>query len=254
MLKADGTAWTCTFADDFRGTTLDDAKWTPVRTATSHFSYGDCFLGEGPNVQVSDGSLRLTTKKEDQPVTCELPDRTVTTDYTSGAVTSLNKFSQTYGRVEIRAAMPASDGPGLQSALWMVPDDPSRYGAWPGSGEIDIAEFFSQYDDRLIPTLHYSSLLPFNERTNNSCLVYKPTDFHTYVLEWTTTKITISMDGTTCLEHVISPLAPLTGGAPFNQAFNINLTQMLGSGANALPDGVEVDEATLSVDYVRVWS
>ena len=29
ILKANGQAWTCTFADDFNGTTLDRTKWTP---------------------------------------------------------------------------------------------------------------------------------------------------------------------------------------------------------------------------------
>ena len=252
VTKTDGTPWTCTFGDDFRGTSLDTTKWTPIKTETSQFSYGDCFLGAGPNIQVADGSLRLITRKEASPVTCRYEGKDLTTDYTSASVTSLGSFSQTYGRVEIRAAMPQTSGPGLQSALWMIPDDPTRYGGWPHSGEIDIAEFYSQYADRLIPTLHYDATSADN-LTNNQCLVYKPTQFHTYLLEWTPTKITISVDGTTCLDHTISAKAPLAPGAPFDRPFNINLTQMLGSASNAMPAGGDPNDATLKVDYVRVW-
>jgi predicted GNAT family acetyltransferase len=250
VLKSDGTPWTCTLADEFRGTALDTDTWSPVETATSRFTYGDCLVPD--NVKVQDGTLRLTTRKLSAPVTCEHPDEAFDTSYTSGSVTSLYKFSQTYGRFEIRAAMPTTSGAGLHSALWLVPDVPTYYGGWPRSGEIDIAEFYSSHADRLIPALHYESSSPWNERTNNECKVYKPTAFHTYAVEWTEQKLTISIDGTTCLEHAINP-AVLTGSAPFDRPFNINLTQMLGFGDNALPAGADIDSATMQVDYVHVW-
>lgn len=250
ILKSDGTPWDCTFVDEFRGDTLDESKWHPIDTFESAFSYGDCFLGDR-NVVVSSGVLQLSTVREDSPVTCDHPSGPITTDYTSAAVSTVNKFSQAYGRYEIRAAMPQTAGPGLQSALWLLPQNPK--GTWPGSGEIDIAEFYSQFPDRLVPALHYNSVLPWGTKTNNNCLVYAPTDFHTYVLEWTTQKLTISIDGTTCLDHTISPMAPLVGSAPFDAPFYLNLTQMLGSDDNAFPEGEGIDKATLQVDYVRVW-
>ncbi|EFQ81974.1 glycosyl hydrolase family 16 [Aeromicrobium marinum DSM 15272] len=254
LLKADGTPWTCTFVDDFRGTALDTTKWSPVTTEESDFSYGDCFLGDGNNMTVASGVLSLTTRQEDEPVTCEHRDGPITTNVTSAAVTSLGTFSQTFGRFEIRAAMPQTAGPGLQSALWMVPDDPTYYGTWPGSGEIDIAEFYSQYPDRIIPAIHYNSLLSWATRTNNECYVYDPSSFHLYAVEWTPARITVKIDGQTCVDHLISPLAPLLGSAPFDRPYNINLTQMLGSGPNALAAGATFEDATLRIDYVRAWS
>ena len=41
------------------------------------------------------------------------------------------------GRIEVEAQMPAGDW--LWPAIWMLPVD-NKYGAWPLSGEIDIAE------------------------------------------------------------------------------------------------------------------
>lgn len=252
VLKSDGTPWECTFADGFQGTSLDLDKWSPVLTSETNFTGGGCFLGLGPNIVVKDGSLQLTTQKEDAPVTCDHPRNPVTSDYTSGSVTSTGKFSQTYGRFAIRAAMPATDGAGSHSALWLTPADPTFYGAWPHSGEIDIVEYYSALPDRLIPYLHYVSNSP--DKTNTNCLVYDPTEFHTYLLEWTASKLTISIDGTTCVDHTINPLAPLLGSAPFDKPFVLNLTQGLGQGDNALPAGATIDKATLKIDYVRVWA
>ena len=254
VLKKDGTPWVCTFSDEFQGTSLDETKWTALETATSGFDYGDCFVGTDDGVEVGDGAVRLTTAYHDDEFTCDHPDAPFQTHYTSGSLTSLGKFSQTYGRFEIRAAMPVTHGPGTGSALWLVPDTPHFYGSWPTSGEIDIAEFYASFPDRVIPTLHYNSVVPFPDRTNNYCYVYKPTNYHTYLLEWTDKKITISVDGTVCLDHTLSPLPPLTNSAPFDRPFNINLTQTLGEDKYARPAGTEIESATMSIDYVRVWS
>ena len=250
--KPDGSAWECTFADDFRGTSLDRNKWTPVTTENSRLSYGDCWVDSPDNIKVSDGAAQLSTRKVDTEVNC---GDDIKSNYTSASISSVGKFSQAFGRYEIRAAMPKTNGQGLHSALWLWPDAPKFYGnTWPASGEIDIAEFYSKYPDRLIPALHYNSSLPWSTRTNNECLVEDPTKYHTYTLEWTPQSLKVGIDGQTCVEHTISPLAPLSGAAPFDKPFYVNLTQTLGSGDNTLPAGADIgDDVTLKVDYVRVW-
>lgn len=60
-----------------------------------------------------------------------------TAKYSSGKITTQNKFSVKYGRVDFRAKMPT--GTGVWPAMWMLPND-SRYGSWPLSGEIDVFE------------------------------------------------------------------------------------------------------------------
>lgn len=116
-----------------------------------------------------------------------------------------------------------------------------------------MVEYYAQYPDRLIPALHYGSASPWSTRTNNDCRVYEPSRFHTYGLEWTPTTLTVTIDGTTCLEHRIDPEEPLTAPQPFDRPFNLNLTQMLGSGENSVPEGATATPRTMSVDYVRVW-
>lgn len=243
FFKASGAPWRCSFADEFDGTSLDASKWTVQQTPGSQ----ECFSAK--NVAVAGGVLSLTTQKVETPVTCG----SMTSSYTSGQVSGYGKYSQENGRFEVRARFPATQVAGLQSALWMWPVDANRYGPWPSSGEIDIAELYTTYPDRVIPYLHYDSQASDTSVTNNHCMIGDVSAFHTYVLEWTTTRITVTYDGQTCLDHTIDAVSPLGASGPFDQPFFMVLTQMLGVGDNA-PTSSTLLPATTQVDYVRMWS
>ena len=255
VYKADGSAWTCTFDDEFDGSTLNAANWTPVTTASNGYHSGqECFFNSPNNLSVANGLLSLTVRKEDAPFTCMSPKGNYATQYSSGAVMSSGKFSQAYGRFEVRAAFPAATVAGLQSSLWLWPDNQLKYGAYPASGEIDIAEEYSQYPDRAIPYIHYvPATLDWNI-TNNYCTIGDVSALHDYVLEWTTSTLTISFDGKKCVSDSWNPAAPLTKPQPFDQPFFINLTQALGIGNNLFDPATTPLPATTEVDYVRVWS
>jgi beta-glucanase (GH16 family) len=253
ILKPSGSSWTCTFVDNFDGYKLDTGKWFVQLTDGSGFGGGgDCFVNTANNVSVGNGVLSLTTRKEATPFTCRSPYGNFTTSWTSGMVSTYTKFSQTYGRFEIRAKFPAAKVAGLQSALWLWPANPSKYGSWPTSGEIDIAEFYSINADRAIPYIHYDAPATDDTVTNNFCMITDTSAFHSYVAEWTPSAITITYDGKTCVTHTINPLAPLLGSAPFDQPFIIALTQALGVGDNSVT-ATTPTRATTQVDYVRVW-
>lgn len=253
VLKATGEAWACTFADDFSGRSLDTSKWVPVRTSVNGFHSGpECFVDSRNNVAVGNGTLRLTVRKESAPFTCVSPYGNYETQYTAGYVTSWSKFAQTYGRFEVRAKFPSATGPGVHSALWLYPAS-TTYGAWPRSGEIDIAEYYSLYPDRAVPYVHYSRDAEDPNATNTNCLLTNPADFHTFVLEWTPQTLTISYDGQVCLVDDWLTTEGLAPTAPFDQPFHLNLTQALGIMANKFDASTTVVPATLEVDHVRVW-
>ncbi len=251
IYKSDGTAWTCTFGDDFAGASLDTAKWVPMRTTDYGFGKGNvCFVNSVNNIWVADGYLNLTARKEAAPFACT-PD--FTTQYTGGMVTTTGKFSQTYGRFTIRARFPAATVAGLQSALWMWPQNLTQTGL---AGEMDIAEEYSINADRVIPTLHYSydpatvdTTTNTNIVTNYYCLISDVSAFHEYALEWTPSTITVSYDGQTCLIDNVLPY----GTSPFDQPYYLLLTQALGAGRNAYVDGLTPLPATTQVDWVRAW-
>jgi beta-glucanase (GH16 family) len=255
LAKADGTSWHCSFDEEFNGTALDPSRWIAQQTATSGYTSGltACFVDSPDNIAVGGGVLSLTARREPAPFTCQDPHGAFTTSYTSGMVSTWGRFAQAYGRFEVRARVSAATAAGLQSSLWLYPSDPARYGAWPLSGEIDIAEMYSRYPDRAVPYIHYAPASPDPNVTNTACLITDLAAFHTYAVEWTPTSIRIAYDGTTCLVDTWHPAAPLTGAEPFDQPFMIVLTQALGIGANAFDPDTTPLPASTQVDYVRAW-
>ncbi|MCW3041307.1 MAG: hypothetical protein JWM31_3212, partial [Solirubrobacterales bacterium] len=122
-----------------------------------------------------------------------------------------------------------------------------------GSGEIDIAEVYSQYPDRAIPYIHYNAAALDPNVTNTACLIANPATFHTYAVEWTPSTMKVIYDGRTCLIDTWNPATPLLRTQPFDQPFIIALTQALGIGTNAFDPATTPLPATTSIDYVRVW-
>jgi beta-glucanase (GH16 family) len=124
--------------------------------------------------------------------------------------------------------------------------------------EIDIAEWYSQYSNLVIPYLHYNagatsltSIAPLtgtNVVTNTNFAVKNTNAFHEYAAEWTPTTISIFVDGQTVLiNHVAA-----SGGAPFARSFFLLLTACLGQGTNALTSKTPLPAAT-QIDWVRAW-
>jgi beta-glucanase (GH16 family) len=253
-----GTELTCTFDDEFNGTSLDTKKWVVQQTATSGYTNPGatkvCFVDSPNNVSVGHGHLNLTVRKEAAPFLCRIGRSGFSTSYTSGMVSTYGLFSQTYGSFEVRAKLPSSTIQGLQETFWLWPTDSTEYGAsWPASGEIDFAEFYSRYPTLDIPYIHYNAAAPDPNVTAFDCTIAAG-QFNTYGVEWSPTSITITYNGKTCLVDHPTPAGPLTGNEPFNKPFLISLTQTLGFGANTFLSGSTPLPSTTEVDWIRVWS
>ncbi|TXL62056.1 glycoside hydrolase family 16 protein [Aeromicrobium terrae] len=252
-ITVDKTGWTCKFSDDFDGTSLDRSKWEVVRTDAAGFHASwECFMDEPANVAVQDGVLNLTARTV-PGFACGVPGYRYYTQWTSGMVSTRGHLERTYGRFQIRAAFARDTGPGVHSAVWLWPTDPQRYGAWPASGEIDVAEYYSSVPDRVYPYVHYQPTTFDYTATSAKCFVTNPWELHTYTLTWTRTTMTIDVDGTTCLKNSWKPAPPLKAPAPFDQPFYLNLTQALGSAQNPFDPAVTKLPATMKVDSVYVW-
>ncbi|MET3960591.1 beta-glucanase (GH16 family) [Marmoricola sp. OAE513] len=248
ITKADGSPWTCTFADEFTGTKLDTTKWVPQLTATSGFDQGGvCYTDSSTNLAVTQGALKLTLKRASWATTCKSTRGNFSTKYSSGMVSTYTKFTQAYGRFEIRAKFGTTKQPGHQSAFWLYPEVPGNI--WPYSGEIDIAEWYSKYPDRVIPFLHYGGTYYDPYATNNNCKVANVgSAWHTYALEWTPQTIKFIYDDQVCLTN-----STASGKDPFNKNYMVALTQLLGTGVNA-PNVFTPSTGSMTVDYVRVWA
>jgi beta-glucanase (GH16 family) len=146
----------------------------------------------------------------------------------SARLRTVNSFSFTYGRVEVKAQIPKGDW--IWPAIWLLPTD-QHYGTWPASGEIDIMESWGNApgcatgsNDQFMSTLHWgpSWLENKHDLTHAS---YTHTEslgdaFHIYGLLWTPDRIMTYIDSE---ENVVLDVDTSSQSFWDKGAFNPNL-------------------------------
>jgi len=258
-VKANGTAWVCTYADEFEGSTLDRRFWYPQVTATSGFTTGTsskyaCAEDNADTIAVRDGNLELSLVERPAVRDC---GKGKASRYEFGQVMHWQTFSQTYGKYEVRAKVPDFAGPGIQEAFWLWPKT-NTYGSWPQSGEIDFAELYSRYADIVKPYIHY---LPGQTQpgTNKNIVTARCPinvgEFNTYGLEWIPGQLKILVNGQVCFINDYSSAVAFLHGkySPFDKPFFLALTQAMGDVGNEYDPAVVPDKVTTLVDYVHIW-
>jgi hypothetical protein len=163
--------------------------------------------------------------------------------YTSARLLSKSKFAFKYGKVEIRAKLPA--GGGTWPALWMLGSD-IDVNTWPACGEIDIMEHKGNELNKIYGTLHYPGHFGGNGNGATKTISNATTDFHIYSLDWSATAIKIYVDGT--LYHTVAN----SDAIPFNHEFFFILNVAMGGTFGGTVDPA-VTNATMEVDYIRVY-
>ena len=116
-------------------------------------------------------------------------------EYTSASLTTLNKASWTYGRIEVRAKLPT--GRGTWPAIWTLGTDKRQLG-WPACGEIDIMENVGFDPDLIHGNIHTKSYNHVQHTNKGSKItIAKPyQDFHVYAVEWRPDRIDFFVDKT----------------------------------------------------------
>jgi beta-glucanase (GH16 family) len=151
------SGWKLTFSDEFGGSTLDTSKWTP-----EHSTYGDgggsIHCNTPNNLRVTGGALVIEGRKEH--IRCP-NNGGIDREYSTGLVRTRGKFSQAYGRYEVRAKMP--EGKGLWTGLWLLSEH-YPYGHNGQSGEIDIVETLGNRLNEANPCLPGWSETPTGNR------------------------------------------------------------------------------------------
>lgn len=265
-----GGEWELVWSDEFDGGEIDPTKWT--YDIGNGFMSGDQWVnGWGndeleyytddiDNSYIENGALIIKAIEED--ILEENPAYPQTTyNYTSAKLKSKGLFSQTYGRYEIRAKIPA--GPGLWPAIWMLSEN-DPYGGWAGSGEIDIMEGWGSDTSKVAGTLHYGAQWPDNVYTGDEYHFSggdSAEEFHEYALEWTPGEIKWFIDGelyqTQDFWYSQSDIETHTlydYPAPFDSDFYLIMNLAVGGKFDGDPDGSYSFPKQMEVDYVRVYS
>lgn len=186
------------------------------------------------NVTISNGTLKITAKKENFSGF----------GYTSARMLTKNKFTTKYGKIEARIKLPA--GVGTWPAFWMLGYNIDAVG-WPACGEIDIMEHKGSDQNRVYGTLHHPGHSGGNGDGATTIVSNSTTDFNIYAVEWTASLIKFSVNGNVFYSFNNN------SSLPFNQNFFIILNVAMG-GTFGGPVDPAFNSATMEIDYVRVYN
>ena len=256
LLAANGMArsrakWVLTWSDEFNaadGSAIDSQKWT---AETGGKGWGnnelEYYTTSTRNARQERGTLVIEAIRENYAG----PDG-LTRSYTSARLKTQAKFSQAYGRFEVRLKMPS--GQGMWPAFWMLGDDIAAVG-WPACGEIDIVENIGREPSIVHGTIHgpgYSGAhgigspftLPNNRRFRDN--------FHRFAVEWEPQQIRFYVD-----QHLYATRRPedLPPGTKwvYDHPFFMILNLAVGGYWPGNPDETTEFPQKMLVDYVRVY-
>lgn len=198
------------------------------------------------NSNVSGGILNIVAKKEN------FTDQGVTKQYTSARLNS--KFAFKYGRVEVRAKLPT--GAGTWPAIWTLGKniiEPGAYWSsthgtvnWPACGEIDIMEHWGNNQNYVQSAMHTPSSFGGTVNIGGQTVATASSQFHIYTLEWTSEKMTFSVDGV--VHYVYNPPVKDANTWPFDSDQYILLNLAMQPAIDPL-----FNQSAMEVDYVRVY-
>lgn len=227
--------WKLHWSDEFGGTKLDTNRWKAY-----HNTYGDGNHEEAcltpSNVSVSNGTLKITAKKE--TITCPGAKQDQFSSGFIGSRESINKnYYPVFARYEIRARVP--HGQGLWPAFWL------RHVNGSSTAEIDVMEYFhTQVPGRVQQTLHLPAEEKYNLAKGNMAFETPVTGtggWHTYRVDidpvdnGQKAKLTFYIDGVKHFDFTPSKFGWLNNYDK-NAMFDIAINMAVGGDWNGHPD------------------
>jgi beta-glucanase (GH16 family) len=244
----DPNSWQPVWSDEFDqpdGSAPDPAKWNYQKGGSG---WGNAelqyYTDSRENSYIQDGMLVIKANEEYM----------LGREYTSARLTTQFKGDWTFGRIEIRAKLPNTQG--IWPAFWMMPSR-TVYGNWPAGGEIDIMELIGKEPGRSYGTLHFGN--PLTSKSGHYDLPDGANfsgDFHTFALEWEPGELRWYVDDN--LFHTVNEW--FTTGkegaqfpAPFDTDFYLLVNMAVGGRWPGNPDETSLFPQMLYVDYIRVY-
>ncbi|MFD5831504.1 discoidin domain-containing protein [Lentzea sp. NPDC060358] len=246
------------WSDEFTlpaGTAPDASKWQPetgpgVNNELQYYTNNNNARHDG------NGNLVLQARREVTPGSACPVDPVSgsgTCQYTSARLNTYGKFSFTYGRVEARIKVSSTQG--LWPAFWMLGADFfDQRRPWPYTGEIDIMEHVGKEPNRVYSTLHapayngaggYGSPLDLGQPASSA--------FRTFAVEWDSSHMTFSVDGTRFFTVDRDVLETTRGPWVFDHPFFIIINNAVGGDWPGPPGAGTQLPQDMVLDYVRVY-
>lgn len=219
-----GSDYELVFSDEFNSGELNSAQWYVENAFLKKNNETQYYTPE--DVYIKEGCLVLTSQKR----------KYFDQSFTSGLVSTKNKFHFQYGKVEIKARLPF--GQGVWPAHWLM----NAGNSWPP--EIDIMELLGHEKHTVHMTLHYGKW-PENRMVGES---YTGPDysagFHVFSIEWDEKEISWYVDGVKTF-HVSENIP--------EEPFYLVLNTAVGGDWPGFPDETTIFPQFHYIDYVRIY-
>ncbi len=193
------------------------------------------------NARVEKGVLKISALKQPKE----------NSQFTSARLLTENKADFKYGKIEVRAKLPA--GQGTWPAIWMLGKNIDKAG-WPLCGEIDIMEHVGYNKDSIFGTIHTESYnhMKGTQKGKGIFILNPYEQFHVYAIEWTPEKIDFMVDGV--LYNRITNEHLSEKEWPFDQPFFLIINLAIGGNWGGVK-GIDenIFPAVFEIDYVRVF-
>lgn len=234
---------TLAWSDEFSGTNLDLNVWNQeIGNGSGGWGNNELeyYTNSLKNVFLSNGNLIIEARKE----------AIGGFNYSSARLTTQNKKSFKFGRIDIRAKLPVSKG--MWPALWMLGTNITSAG-WPACGEMDIMELIGVYPGRVYGTMHWKNSVGTHASKGTNYNLSSgdfSQQFHVFSMVWAQDLIKCYVD-----DQLYLTVSATDVGAtyPFNadQFFIFNVA--VGGNWPGPPDATTQFPQRMFVDYVRVF-
>jgi len=249
--------------DEFEGSgRLDDSSWNYERGFVRNEEYqwyqpDNAYLHDG--ILVIEGRLDSIANPRYREGSRSWRTNRPYARYSSASVNTRGKFSFQFGRMEVRARIPAVIG--SWPAIWTLGNEMP----WPSGGECDVMEYYhvdgvptilanaACGDDRPNHAVWNSKRIPYSHFVEKD--PYWNEKFHIWVMDWTKDYIRIYLDDELLNDIDLSKMVNGAIGEyknPFHQPHYILLNLAIG-GINGGEPVAEAFPMRYEIDYVRVY-
>ncbi len=222
--------WEDDFCKDAPGLP-DPAKWSYEKGYLRNKELQFYTEGRLENSRVENGMLIIEARKDDYQGH----------KYTAASLITRNKFSFTYGRIEMLAKIPK--GKGVWPAFWTLGTD----NRWPKCGEIDVMEYVGKEPGKIHGTIHWAD--GGHKQRGESLEQKDPTaDFHLYAAEWYPDRIDFFFDK---IKYFTARLSDTKSGFDHPHYILVNFA-LGGSWGGTLEDSILPQQ--YQIKYIKVYA
>ena len=204
------------------------------------------------NAAVANGMLTITARRETKANpnykagSSDWKTNRQNADYTSTSMTTSGKQSWQYGRFEMCARIPISNG--MWPAWWTL----GVSGEWPSNGEIDIMEF---YKGKILANVACGTSTEWQAKWDSASKAVDATwaaKFHVWRMDWDGTQINLYVDDTLMNNAKLSDMLNADGKSPFMQKAYMIVNLAIGGQNGGDPSGTTFPQV-YQIDNLRVF-